>query len=425
MRRVVITGLGLVTPLGVGTAVTWEGLLTGRSAVGPLTNFDPSSLRTRIGGEIAGFNAKEFVANRRLLRSMTRGDQLATSAAVLAVRDAGLDFAAQDPDRAGLFVGGNKEVADPMRMLDAVLTARGEDGTADIRRFGAVAPGTVYPLFFIEGLQAAVLFYISDAYGLKGANTYFSGTADAGATAIGRGYRAVRRGEADIVIAGGFDDAVSWWHMSKCDDLGLLTGRNELGAAACQPFDRDRDGTVFGEGAAFVVLEEYAAARRRGATPHAEVVGFGSAFDPSPPLQPHPNGPALVHAVGAALREAGAGPADIGYAAAHGDGTPCGDRSEAHGLHAALGTAGRTAISSVTPATGNLVAAAGALNVGVAALAVRDQVAPPTLNLHHPDPPADGNWITGEARQLRTTHTLALSRGFTGQHTAIVLRAMG
>jgi 3-oxoacyl-[acyl-carrier-protein] synthase II len=235
MRRVVITGIGLVTPLGIGAAATWDGLIAGQSAVGPLKAIDASSLRTKIGAEIDGLNARDFVANRRLIRSMTRGDLLSMAGAVSAVRDAGLDFAAQDTTRVGLFVGGNKEVANPMHMLDAVLASRDEAGTADIRKFGEVAPSTVYPLFFIEGLPAAPLFYISDAYGLKGANTYFSGTADAGATAIGRGYRAVRRGEADIVIAGGFDDATSWWNLTKFDGLGVMTGQNARRSARARP----------------------------------------------------------------------------------------------------------------------------------------------------------------------------------------------
>jgi 3-oxoacyl-[acyl-carrier-protein] synthase II len=425
MRRVVITGIGLVTPLGIGAAATWDELIAGQSAVGPLKAIDASSLRTKIGAEIDGLNARDFVTNRRLIRSMTRGDLLSMAGAVTAVRDAGLDFAAQDTTRVGLFVGGNKEVANPMHMLDAVLASRDEAGTADIRKFGEVAPSTVYPLFFIEGLPAAPLFYISDAYGLKGANTYFSGTADAGATAIGRGYRAVRRGEADIVIAGGFDDATSWWNLTKFDGLGVMTGQNDLGARAVRPFDRDRDGTAFGEGAAFLVLEEREAALARGATAYAEVTGFGSTFDGYETLVPSPDGKPLAHAIGAALREAGASPDDIGYVAAHGCATKKNDRSETRALHAAFGAAAkRLAISSVKPATGHLCAASGALNVGVAALALRHQVVPPTLNLEHPDPECDLDYVPNEARPVETRHAIALACGLEGQQIALALRAV-
>lgn len=425
MRRVVITGIGLVTPLGIGTAATWDALVAGKSAIGPLTAIDPSSLRTKIGAEIAGLNARDFVTNRRLIRSMTRGDLLSMAGAVSAVRDSGLDFATQDTARVGLFVGGNKEVANPMHMLDAVLASRDETGTADIRKFGEVAPSTVYPLFFIEGLPAAPLFYISDAYGLKGANTYFSGTADSGATAIGRGYRAVRRGEADLVIAGGFDDATSWWNLTKFDGLGVLTGRNDLGAHAVQPYDRDRDGTAFGEGAAFFVLEERDAALARGATPYAEVAGFGSAYDGYHTLAPSPDGKPLAHAIGSALREASAPPAEVGYVATHGCGTKLNDRSETRALHAAFGAAAKQlAASSVKPATGHLCAAAGALNFGVAALALRHQVVPPTLNLAHPDPECDLDYVPNEARPIHTRHAVALACGLEGQQVALALRAV-
>lgn len=425
MRRVVITGIGLVTPLGVGTAATWDGLVAGKSAIGPLKAIDTSSLRTKVGAEIDGLNAREFVTNRRLIRSMTRGDVLSMAGAVTAVRDAGLDFTGYDTTRVGLFVGGNKEIANPMHMLDAVLVARDEDGSADIRKFGAAAPTSVYPLFFIEGLPAAPLFYVSDAYGLKGANTYFSGTADAGATAIGKGYRAVRRGEADIVIAGGFDDATSWWNLTKFDGLGVLTGRNELGGRAVQPYDRDRDGAAFGEGAAFFVLEAYDAAVARGATIYAEVTGFGSAFDGYQTFTPRPDGEPLARAIGAALREAGASPDEVGYVATHGCGTKLGDVSETRALHAAFGaSAKQIAASSVKPSTGHLCAAAGALNFGVAALALKHQVAPPTLNLEHPDPACDLDYVPNEARSIQTNHAVALARGLEGQNVALALRAV-
>lgn len=425
MRRVVITGIGLVTGLGIGAGATWDGLIAGRSAVGPLRALNASSLRTRIGAEIDGLNPRDFVANRRLIRTMARSDVLAMASAVLAVRDSGIDFATLDPARVGLYAGGNKEVANLMHFEDAILASRGEDGAADMRAFGEIAPSMVYPLYFVEGLPAAPLFYISDAYGMKGANTYFSGTADASATAFGRGYRAVGRGEADVVLAGGFDDATSWWNLTKFDGLGVLTGRNELGPRAFQPYDRDRDGSAFGEGAAFFVLEERAAALTRGARCYAEVTGLGSTFDGYRTLTPRPDGLPLARAIDAALREAACLPASVGYVATHGCGTVVGDRSEARGLRAAFGdAAGKLVASSVKAATGHLCAAAGALNVGVAALALYHQLAPPTLHLEHPDPACDLDWVPNEARPIRTDQSLALARGLEGQNVAVALRAI-
>jgi 3-oxoacyl-[acyl-carrier-protein] synthase II len=424
VRRVVITGIGLLTPLGVGMEAAWQALLEGRSAVAPLRGFDPSVLHSQLGAEIADFTPEEYVANRRILRNMTRTDQLALVGATLAVRDAGVDFAAHAMERAGLFIGSNKEVCDLMRLQDAMLESRGADGVVDIRKLGECA-GSIYPLFYVEGLQAAALFFISQAFGLKGANTYFAGIADAGAIAIGSAYRTVRRGEADVAIAGGYDDAVSWWHMTKFDGLGMLTPRNDLGASACRPYDRDRSGTVMGEGAAFVVLEAYEAAARRGARIYAELTGFGIGNDAYKLITPHPEGRGLAHAMRAALREAGAPAEAIQYVASHGSGTRLGDRSEARALRGVFGPAADgLAASSVKPATGHLAGAAGALNVAVAALAVHGQAVPPTLNLEHPDPRCLLDWVPLEGREMKVEQALAVARGFEGQNVALALRAV-
>jgi 3-oxoacyl-[acyl-carrier-protein] synthase II len=425
MRRVVITGIGLVTPLGIGTEATWRGLIEGWSGVGPIRHFDASSLQTQIGGEVTDFQPEQFVTQRRNLRMMTRNDQLALAGATLAVQDAQLDFTTQDSTRAGLFVGSNKEISNPMSLLDGTLVARNEDGTTDIHRMGASASSAFAPLFYVEGLQAASLFYISQAFGLKGANTYFAGAAEVGAVAVGRAYRAVRRGEADVVIAGGFDDAISWWNMTKFDPLGILTQRNDLGGAACRPYDRHRTGTVLGEGAALLVLEDYEAAAKRGARLYAEIVGFGSGYDAYKLLTPHPEGRGLALAMQAALREAEATPQTIGYAATHGSGTRLGDASEARALRTVFGSAAdRLAASSVKPATGHLVGGAGALNAAVAALAIYHHVIPPTLNLEEPDPACDLDWVPGVAREARVDEALALARGLEGQNVALALRAI-
>jgi 3-oxoacyl-[acyl-carrier-protein] synthase II len=208
MRRVVITGIGLLTALGVGTESTWQGLIEGRSAVGPIRAFDASTLRTQLGAEMIDFDPQAFIPNRRTLRMMSRNDRLAMSGTVLAVQDSGLDMAQFDGPRIGVFTGCNKEVADPMYIRESALAAVRADGTIDQHLFGAAAQSAFYPLFYVEGLQAASLFYISQMYGAKGANAFFAGAADSGAAAIGRAYRAVRRGESDVAIAGGFDDSV-------------------------------------------------------------------------------------------------------------------------------------------------------------------------------------------------------------------------
>lgn len=422
-RPVGITGIGLVTPLGVGTEETWSGLLEGRSAIGEIGAYETGSLRTHLGAEAPEINGREYVPNRRSLRTMTRNDLLGAVGAALAVRDAGLDLT-EDPDgRHALFTGGNKEISDPDSVADAAVAARDEDGNVTTARFGEEFPRGVRPLFFLEGLQGASLFYISEAFNLMGTNTYFAGTAEAGMTAIGRGYRAVRRGEADLAIAGGFDDPVSWWQMSKLDALGILTRRNDLGAGAVRPFDRDRDGTAMGEGAAFFVLEALDAAQARGARVYAEVAGFGAGTDINHLVTPDSDGHGVRLAAESALREAGAPPADVGYVAAHGSATRLGDASEARALGALLENG--VAVSSVKAATGHLFAGAGALNAAVAALAIHSGALPPTLNLESPDPACDGiDCVAGEAREAKVGTALAIARGFEGQNVALALRAV-
>lgn len=423
-RRVAITGVGLVTPLGIGTSETWDGLIDGRTAVGEISSYDPSTLSTRVGAEVGEFKARDYIEHRRSLRTMTRHDLLTLVAAVLAVRDAGLELEDDVDGRHAAFSASGKETSVPENFTDVAVEARGPDGAIDGARFGEIAMRGVPPLFFLEGLQGASLHYLSEAFSLRGANTYFAGTAEAGMHAVGRGYRAVRRGEADIALAGGGDAPVNWWNMSKIDALGITTRRNELGAAACRPFDRDRDGTVMGEGGAFLALEELEAARSRGARVYGEVVGYGAASDVGSYLTPDPEGAAIAQAIRAALREADASAGDVSYVAVHGSGTRLGDASEAAALRSVLGGDGVLA-SSVKPATGHLVAAAGALNAAVAALAVAHGSVPPTLNLDAVDEDCFGvDWVTGESRQARVTLALSLARGLEGQIVALAIRGV-
>jgi 3-oxoacyl-[acyl-carrier-protein] synthase II len=419
---VAITGIGLCTPVGVGTGETWSALLEGKGAVGPIQSYDASSLETRLGAEVPEFKAKEFVTNRRSLRTMTRHDVLGMVSAKLAVDDSGIELGDDSEGRNALFTGGNKQVSDPDYFSEASVEARGADGRADMRRFGELAFDSVHPLFFIEGIQGASLFYISEAYDVRGPNTYFSGTAEAGAYAVARGYRAVRRGEARVALCGASDSPVFWWHMAAWDTLGVTTRRNELGAAACAPYDRDRDGTVMGEGGAFFMLEDLEAAQARGAEVYAEIVGVGSASDTSQLMTPDDSGRPVAAAVERALKAAGASPSDVGYVAAHGTGSRDGDASEAAGLREVFGANG-TAASSVKGATAHLIGAAGALNVGVAALALARGALPPTLNLENLDPDCDGvDWVPKEAREARVDVALAVARGLEGQNVALALR---
>lgn len=421
-RRVLVTGVGLVTGLGIGTQETWDGLLAGRSAIAPIAAYEPGGLHTTIAAEIPDFDATRF-ADRKTLRPTTRNDQLAIAGAAVAIADSGATWTQDEAFRVALFNGGNKETSKPASLLEGALAAREDDGRASFAKLGVEARSAFHPLFFIEGLQAASLFYVSLLFDIQGANTYFAGTADAGATAIARGFRAVKRGEADIAVAGGFDDAASWWVMSKMDGLGVLTDDNARGAAAFRPYDADRSGSVLGEGAAFVVLEEAERAQARGARAYAEVTGTGATFYAHKTLTPHPEGRALARAIGKALEEGGTAADAVDYVATHGCATALGDVSEVSALRLAFGDhLDRLCGSSVKPATGHLIAGAGALNVAVAALACHHQAVPPTLHLDDPDPAcADLDAVPHEARETTVRNAVAVARGLEGQQVALAL----
>lgn len=421
-RRVVVTGVGLLTAAGVGHEAVWDAMCAGRSGVREITGFDASSLRTHLAGEIDDFNARDYVPSRRMLRMMTRNDQLAIAGATLAMRDAGLDADIIDGSRVAVYTGGNKEVSRPDTVLEAALAARRPDGTVDMQRLGKEA-SRVYPLFYVEGLPGASLFYLSERFGLLGPNTYFPGSGDAAATAIGTGYRAVRRGDADAAVVGGFDDPVWWWPMSRLDGFGTLTRDNHLGAAAFRPYDRRRSGTVLGEGAAFVILEEADQASARGARIYAEMVGYGSGYDAHDVVAPHPHGRGLTHALHAALRQVGVAPEAVDFVATHGTATAQGDISEARALRSVFGSDGAQPLAStVKPVTGHLVGGSGALNAAVATLAVAHGRVPPTLNLEDVDPECAFNWVTGDAREADVRVALAIARGFEGHNVVLALQ---
>ena len=423
-RRVVVTGIGLVTALGVGVEDNWSELEAGHSGVAPIASYDASSLRSQLGAEVTALKPRDFV-DRRALRNMTRYDMLATVAGVLAMQDSGLELGEDTEGRHGLFTASGKEISEPEHFQDVAVAVRDDDGKVDLRRFGELAFEQVHPLFYIEGLQGASLFYLSDAFPLRGANTFFAGGPEAGLTAVGRAFRAIRRGEADVVLAGAADAPVCWWNMAKIDSLGMTTPHNELEHEACRPYDRERDGTVMGEGGAFLVLEEHDAARARGARVYAEITGFGSTTDIEHLLAPDPQGRPLAEAIGRALREAGAEPAQVDYVAGSGTGSPACDASEGRALQAVFASNGSPPhASSITAATGHLGAAAGPANAAVAALAIARQTMPPTLNLQVPDPACEGiEWVAGGARQAPVGVALALARGLEGQNVALALRA--
>lgn len=424
-REVVITGIGVLTALGEGPEATWKALVAGESGIGPIGAYDPAPLSTRLGGEIAGFDATRY-ATRRQLRTVNRGDSLALAAARIALDDAGIAHKMTGGDelgyRTGLYLGGNKSLGRMEQLIEELKVIRRPDGSADLAHLARHGDVIMPPLFFVEGLPAGAVFNISQTYGIRGSSTFFAGYADAGATAIGRAMRAVRRGDADVAIAGGYDDATSWWSMTLLDSLGILSTRNELGQQAYRPFDRDRSGGLPGEGAALLVLEEKQAALARGARIYAELTGYGAGHDARTPPAADPAGRGLARAVRRSLEDARVNADELGYVAADGSGTVTGDAGEAVALRTALGEAAMAVpVSTPKPQTGHLVGGGGALNAAVSALALFHGVVPATLNLDRPDPVCALDHVRGSARQSRPRHALALARGIEGQAVALTL----
>jgi 3-oxoacyl-[acyl-carrier-protein] synthase II len=399
MRRVVITGIGAVTPLGVGREEWWRGLLAGRCAIGPVESFDTSAYKVRRGAEVKGFRPEAYL--REPCRRLGRASQFAVAAAWLALADAGLSAGAWDPRRAGVALGttsGEPQVVE--RFNDAVVA--GEDGPAD-------ELGTSYPGHVLAAHVAAEL-------GTCGPCAVFPAACAAGNYAIAHASDALRAGRADLMLAGGADA------FSRI----TFTGFARLGAIApvtCQPFDRNRKGMVPGEGAAVLVLEPLAHARARDARVYAEVAGYGLSCDAHHTTSMDPEARGAARAMTLALADARLGPGDVDYISAHGTGTPTNDRLETLAIKRVFGeSAYRVPISSVKSMLGHAMGAASAIEAAVCCLAIATGSIPPTVHLDEPDPECDLDYVPHHPRLRRVDVALNNAYGFGGCNSSLVLR---
>ncbi|GAA3645840.1 3-oxoacyl-[acyl-carrier-protein] synthase II [Lentzea atacamensis] len=423
MRRVVVTGIGMITGFGDGWQVCWRNLLAGRSAVRELGSVADSDFATRWGAAAPGFAPERYV-DRRLIRQTTRNDQLAAAGAMLALRDAGVDLGSVAKDRIGVFLSGGKEISDPEHLVEGSLAARTPDGGVDLRQFGSSAAAHIHPLYYVEGLQSTALFTLSKLTGAKGVNGYFHGTAESSAIAVAHAATAVRTGAADLVLAGGADDRSSWWPLSQWDGLGVLSGRNEFGSAVCRPFDMMRSGSVPGEGAVLLVLESAESASARGAHVYAEIAGAATTFDASGHLSADRSGLPIAEAMSRAAGQAGEQTGEVDVVVAHGNATRRGDLGEAAGIRLAVG-GGSPAMTCVKGGTGELGAASGALNVAIAALILDMGVVPPVTNLRYVDPALPPmTWIRDQPVVGRVRTAVGLASGLAGQRAAVMLRGL-
>ena len=406
-RRVVITGIGLVSPLGVGNEANWEALRAGRSGVGPITRFDTSAFPSRIAGEVPGFDATAFV-DRKDVKKMDLFIQYAVAASDFALQDAGLSIDAAHAERTGVIIGS------------------GIGGLPSIerqhRQFLEEGPRRISP-FFIPGLIVNLAAgQVSMRTGAKGPNSAVCTACTTGTHAIGDAFRLIQHGYADAMIAGGAEGVITPLAVGGFCAMKALSTRNDEPERASRPFDAGRDGFVMGEGAGIVILEERDAARARGARPYAEVVGYAMSGDAYHMSAPPEDGDGAVRVMRAALADAGVEPDVVDYINAHGTSTPVGDRVETLAIRTVFGAhASRLAVSSTKSMTGHLLGAAGGIETAITARAVRDGLLPPTINLDTPDPECDLDYVPNRARAAPVRYALNNGFGFGGTNASILL----
>jgi 3-oxoacyl-[acyl-carrier-protein] synthase II len=406
-RRAVVTGLGCITPAGHDARSTWQALLAGRSAVSRIPRFERAGLRSTIGAEVSGFDP-EKASSKQDMRRIARGSQLAVAAAIEAWRDAGLEGQPVDPERVGVYVGtGGGDMGQTHGQTQEFL-ARGARG--------------VHPLLAAWVMPNAAAAHVSLEFGLRGPTLTTASACAAGGHAIGLARRAIVGGDADLMVAGGVEEMSFILMPIAFDNVRALSQRNGEPERASRPFDRTRDGFVLGEGSAFLVLEEVAHARRRGARIRAELAGFGQASDAHHIMAPEPEGVGAVLAMRAALADAGLPPERVQHVNAHGTSTPLNDKMETLALKRVFGGhARRLAVSATKSMIGHTIGASCAIAALVTALAIDEGIVHPTINYDEPDPDCDLDYVPNTARELRVDAALVNAFAFGGHCVSLVL----
>ena len=420
-RRVAITGIGLVTPVGNDVATTWSALLAGRSGGAPITLFDASGFSTRIAAEVKGFDADVLIVDRKLLKFSTRPHRFALVAAEQAFRDAGIRPSAPDGARWGCAVGAGMMTSE---YVDLDVTQRHSAADGDFHADLLLTdPAANDPLVFCRSQATAGISLLTRRYGIRGYATSVHTACASGGQALGTGLKLIRRGAADRVLAGGFDSMISPVGLAGFCLLSAVSPDNDTPQRASRPFDATRNGFVLGEGAGFLVLEEWELARARGAHIYAELAGDGNSLSSYRITDSPPDGDGPIQAMRAALADAGAAPGDIDYLNAHGTSTPMNDKSESAATRVVFGDdVARVSVSSTKSSMGHLIAAAGAVEVAVCALAIDHGEMPVNANYVEPDPDCDLNLVVGAPRRQRIRTTMSNSFGFGGSNSCVVLR---
>lgn len=408
MRRVVVTGVGLVCGLGNDTDHVWRALQAGESGVGTISHFDPSGFSTSIAAEVRDLDPLDFV-DQKLLRKMDRFILLAIVGSDCALANSGLEIDSRNADRVGVYIG----------------SGIGGFGTIEREheKFVKLGPRRISPFFIPSAIINLAAGQVSIRIGARGPNSATCTACSAGAHAVGDSWKIIQRGDADVMIAGGSEAAITPMGVGGFAAMRALSTRNDAPERASRPFDRERDGFVVGEGAGLLILEELEFARRRGAHILAEIVGYGMSGDAHHMTAPPDDASGALRAMQAALKDAGVDVNSVNYINAHGTSTPQNDRIETLAIKRLFGAhASRLAVSSTKSMTGHLLGAAGGLEGGITCLAIRDQVMPPTINYENPDPECDLDYVPNEARDARIDYALSNSFGFGGTNAALIFK---
>ncbi len=430
-RRVVLSGIGAMTPFGVGVTRFWEGMSQGRSAAAPITRFDASLLPTRFAApvQMSDEELEEFVDPPKILKTLSRAGRFLMIAAKEAIGDAHFDYEHTDHERFGTSIGagglGLLDTDHTNRTMEIVANTLNHGGTAGMD-WGSVWKSTlegIHPLTPLRGLSNIPTAQLAIRYNSRGNCLTVTTACTSSTQAIGEAFRQIRSGIADVVLTGGSDSMINPNGVICFSALGVLSRNNDEYAAAARPFDRRRDGFMLGEGAAVFLLEELDHCRRRGAEPYAEVLGYASTCDAFRITDEPPDAHGSIAAMTGALEVAGIRPEEVDYINAHGTGTPLNDRMETLAIKAVFGEASsRIPISSTKSMIGHLVAAAGAVELAACVLALEHQVIPPTINYREPDPACDLNYVPNTAQRAALNVVLSNSFGFGGQNACLVIR---
>jgi 3-oxoacyl-[acyl-carrier-protein] synthase II len=407
-RRVVVTGIGLVSPVGIGTESNWRALTTGRGGIGKITRFDASAFAARIAGEVKGFDPLQFV-EKKDVKKMDVFIQYAIAASQFAMDDAKLAITNANAAHVGVFVGSGIGGFTMIEREHEALLAGG--------------PRKISPFFIPASIINLAAGQVSIRFGAKGPNLATCTACSASAHAVGESFEIIKRGDADAMIAGGSEAAITPMSVGGFAAMRAMSTRNDEPEKASRPFDKDRDGFIIGEGSGIVILEERESAIARGARIYAEIVGYGMSGDAYHITAPTEDGSGAVRVMDMAIRKANIAPQQIGYINAHGTSTPHNDRIETLAIKNLFGEhAYKLAISSTKSMTGHLLGAAGGLEAGITALAMYHQTAPPTINLDTPDPDCDLDYVPGKCRPVKMEYALSNSFGFGGTNAALLFR---